>query len=241
MLVGVRAVDRAVAIVAPVEEGRGLIRLDLLAWGCREILRDDRVARDPSPILAVMPQIVQRMAAETQNRLRGREQIPGRRAVRVMTEGAVLDHGRMLVDPGTGDVLVTARALRVGIAEGHTPVLVGIVAVEAAHHPFAYRVVGRVVQRGRDIPMALDAQNGCGVGVRKPWRRDRPEVLALGRVRIVLLRWDLLIRSIQSVLIRSNPDLLRLLLPITSVSFAQLVSFRVVFVGFFLLGACTNA
>jgi hypothetical protein len=97
------------------------------------------------------------MALQALHRLGKLQQAAVRRAVRVVTDDAVLDCRRMLEHVGPTHVLVALGALLgLGDERGRLAV-VRIVATDARHRAFDDRMVRRHGEAGGDILVAADA------------------------------------------------------------------------------------
>jgi len=98
------------------------------------------------------------VAGQAKTRLACLEQVVGSRAVGAVAGRAVFRHGRVLPDPGSRVILVTARAEFRGAAQLGSAIVVWRVAVRAREHPFPDRMVRGQGELGSHIRVAADAQ-----------------------------------------------------------------------------------
>lgn len=131
----------------------GLKRLDFLSRVGGEILGDrDVVGKwNARTNLQVVKFIIDRVARNTDNGLHCHKQVIGHRTMGIMANLAVFSCGRVLVDPGPHDGLVTLRTQLILRPGSHASILMRVVTTGAAHGPFGDGMMAGIPKSGADI------------------------------------------------------------------------------------------
>lgn len=188
MLIGIRPVDGSVAVVTSAQEGPSFSATDRFT-GCSRIILGYRHIPDQTCTgNVVVPEVVERVARQTECRLRSFKQILPNGPVGIVAGHAVFDGGRVFENPRAHQILVTARASLVAITTGDARILVWVVARKAAQRPFPHWVMGGHVLSGCDVSMTGNTKLRCLIHIGERNRLAGPQVFSCRGVRVVAIR-----------------------------------------------------